>query len=75
MPETLVLWLLGCLFTLLLMIGGGSLAFILSQITEALKEIRSDLQLLGKEAEARIEKLSERVQAVEIKQELCQKHP
>jgi hypothetical protein len=72
-PEAYVLWILGSLFTLLIMVGAGAISFILKEVTEALKEVRLDLRLLGKEVESRIDGLDNRVTSLESEHRLYHK--
>ena len=61
MSEALLIFVLGLIFTT----GGGIITYVLNDIVGALKEIRHDLQLLGKEVEHRIDGLDSRITSIE----------
>jgi len=66
MSEAMLIFVLGVIVTT----GGGIITFVLKDIVEALKEIRHDLQLLGKEVEHRIDGLDNRVTSLESEHKL-----
>jgi len=69
MSETVLLFMFGTLITC----GGGVIAYVLREITEALKEIRADLQILGKDAEGRFDSLSTRLTTLETQHNVYHK--
>jgi len=69
MSETVILFMFGTLITC----GGGMIAYVLREITEALKEIRSDLQILGRDAEGRLDSLSTRLTSLETQHNVYHK--
>jgi len=69
MSETVLLFMFGTLITC----GGGVIAYVLREITEALKEIRADLQLLGRDAEGRFNDLSIRLNTLETQHKVYHK--
>ena len=61
MSEAMLIFVLGIIFTT----GGGIITYVLKDIVEALKEIRHDLRLLGKEMETRVDGIDSRLTSIE----------